>query len=193
MKTDFIIHEPSAVYHEQSRTGKYLSSHLLADFRESPALYHKKVTGEIEDKDSSAFVIGRAAHCLILEGRKAFDRDYVVSDGPINPRTGEAYGRTTKAFAEWAATQEREIISGKDFSFLLNRVGTAGGRHRGRCGSGRVLFRSLSDPDGLVQSGTRSGRSQDLRQPEVVRVRLPPLRIHLPAGVLPGDSPDCVR
>ena len=78
MKTDFIIHEPSAVYHEQSRTGKYLSSHLLADFRESPALYHKKVTGEIEDKDSSAFVIGRAAHCLILEGRKAFDRDYVV-------------------------------------------------------------------------------------------------------------------
>ena len=54
MKTDFIIHEPSAVYHEQSRTGKYLSSHLLADFRESPALYHKKVTGEIEDKDSSA-------------------------------------------------------------------------------------------------------------------------------------------
>ena len=26
MNTDFIIHEPSAVYHEQSRTGKYLSS-----------------------------------------------------------------------------------------------------------------------------------------------------------------------
>lgn len=34
--------------------------------------------------------------------------------GPANPT-----GRNTKAFAEWAATQEREIISGKDFSFLL--------------------------------------------------------------------------
>ena len=42
-----------------------------------------------------------------------------MTDGPINPRTGESYGRNTKAFAEWAATQEREIISGKDFSFLL--------------------------------------------------------------------------
>ena len=96
-----------------------MSSHLLADFRESPALYRRKVSGEITESESSAFVMGRAAHCLILEGRNAFDREYVVTDGPINPRTGEAYGRTTKAFAEWAATQEREIISGKDFSFLL--------------------------------------------------------------------------
>ena len=95
-----------------------MSSHLLADFRESPALYHRKVSGEITESESSAFVMGRAAHCLILEGRNAFDREYVVTDGPINPRTGESYGRNTKAFAEWAAT-EREIISGKDFSFLL--------------------------------------------------------------------------
>ena len=118
MNTNFIINESASEYHARSRSGEFMSSHLLADFRESPALYHKKVTGEIEDKDSSAFVIGRAAHCLILEGRKAFDRDYVVSDGPINPRTGEAYGRTTKAFAEWAATQDREVISGKDFGFI---------------------------------------------------------------------------
>ena len=88
-------------------------SHLLADFRESPALYRRKVSGEITESESSAFVMGRAAHCLILEGGNAFDREYVVTDGPINPRTGESYGRNTKAFAEWAATQEREIISGK--------------------------------------------------------------------------------
>ena len=118
MNINFITQEPADEYHARSRSGEFMSSHLLADFRESPALYRKKVTGEIEDKDSSAFVIGRAAHCLILEGRKAFDRDYVVSDGPINPRTGEAYGRTTKAFAEWAATQDREVISGKDFCFI---------------------------------------------------------------------------
>ena len=108
--TNFIIHEPADEYHARSRNGEFMSSHLLADFRESPALYRRKVSGEIAESESSAFVMGRAAHCLILEGRNAFDREYVVTDGPINP---------TKAFAEWAATQEREIISGKDFSFLL--------------------------------------------------------------------------
>ena len=117
--TNFIIHESADEYHARSRSGEFMSSHLLADFRESPALYRRKVSGEIQESESSAFVMGRAAHCLILEGRNAFDREYVVSDGPINPRTGESYGRNTKAFAEWAATQEREIISGKDFNYLL--------------------------------------------------------------------------
>ena len=119
MNTDFIIHEPSAVYHEQSRTGKYLSSHLLGDFRVSPALFHKKMLGQIEETESAAFILGRAAHSLILEGRHAFDNEYVVSDGPINPKTGEPYGKTTKAYAEWKSSQDREIISGKDFGFLV--------------------------------------------------------------------------
>ena len=111
MKTDFIIHEPSAVYHEQSRTGKYLSSHLLADFRESPALYRRKVSGEITESESSAFVMGRAAHCLILEGRNAFDREYVVTDGPINPRTGESYGRNRSRRNCWR-TASRKVWFG---------------------------------------------------------------------------------
>ena len=65
MKTDFIIHEPSAVYHEQSRTGKYLSSHLLADFRESPALYRRKVSGEITESGTcGALPDSGGAECL---------------------------------------------------------------------------------------------------------------------------------
>ena len=97
MKTDFIIHEPSAVYHEQSRTGKYLSSHRLGDFRKSPKLYYKKMQGLIKESETSALFIGRAAHCLILEGSASFEEQYVVSDGPINPNTGEAYTKNTKA------------------------------------------------------------------------------------------------
>ena len=119
MNINFIIHEPADEYHARSRSGEFMSSHLLADFRESPALYRKKVQGQIQENESAAFTIGRAAHCLILEGRNAFDKEYVVSDGPINPRTGESYGSKTKAFAEWAATQEREVVSGKDFNFIL--------------------------------------------------------------------------
>ena len=120
MNTNFIIHEPAGEYHARSRSGEFMSSHLLADFRESPALFRKKITGEIEQKDTPAFILGRAAHSLILEGRTTFDRDFVVSDGPINPKTGEAYGTKTKAYADWLATQEREIVSGKDYSFILN-------------------------------------------------------------------------
>lgn len=117
--TDLIIHEPADVYHARSRNGEYMSSHLLADFRESPELYRRKVSGEIAEPDSPAFALGRAAHCLILEGRTAFDANYAVADGPVNPKTGEPFGKNTKAYAEWRAAQEREVISARDFDFIL--------------------------------------------------------------------------
>lgn len=60
--TDFIIHEPAEIYHARSRIGEYMSSHLLADFRESPALYYKEISGQIDPKESAAFTLGRAAH-----------------------------------------------------------------------------------------------------------------------------------
>ena len=118
--TDFIIHEPAGEYHARSRSGEFMSSHLLADFRESPMLYYKEITGQIEEKESPAFAIGRAAHSLILEGRHAFDRDFLVANGPVNPRTGEPFGKTTKAYADWLASQDREVISEKDFAFIMN-------------------------------------------------------------------------
>lgn len=49
------------------------------------------------------------AHCLILEGQAAFDEQYLVAGGPVNPKTGEPYGKATKAYAEWIAAQTREI------------------------------------------------------------------------------------
>ena len=117
--TDFIINEPAGEYHDRSRGGEFISSHMLAYFRESPALYRKKIQGLIAETESPAFTVGRAAHCLILEGRAAFDRDYIVADGPVNPKTGEPFGAKTKAYAEWVASQEREVVSGKDYGFLL--------------------------------------------------------------------------
>ena len=90
--TDFIIHEPAESYHFRSRSGEYMSSHLLADFRESPALYYKEISGQIDPKESAAFTLGRAAHSLILEGRHAFDRDYIVCNGPVNPSAAVATG-----------------------------------------------------------------------------------------------------
>ena len=114
-----IIHIPSAEYHAESRNGRYLSSHLLADFRESPELYRRKTSGEIAESESPALALGRAAHCLILEGRAAFDEQYLVADGPVNPKTGEPYGKATNAYADWLASQTKEIVSQKDFGFIL--------------------------------------------------------------------------
>jgi len=94
---------PADEYHAASRSGQYMSSHLLADFRESPELYRRKTNGEIAEAESPALAQGRAAHCLILEGHAAFEEQFLVADGPVNPKTNEPYGKATKAYAEWLA------------------------------------------------------------------------------------------
>ena len=68
---DFIQHEPAETYH--AKASENLSSHALADFRKSPWLFRKKKGGLIADEDRPAYVLGRAAHLLILEGRRTFN------------------------------------------------------------------------------------------------------------------------
>ena len=109
---------PAEEYHQAARDGKFLSSHLLGDFRKSPRLYQKKMNGEIEPSESAALAIGRAVHTLVLEGRAKFDEEFLVTDGPVNPKTGEPFGKATKAYREWAEAQAKEVVSGPDFAFL---------------------------------------------------------------------------
>ena len=119
MNTDRFLTIPAEEYHAASRSGRYMSSHLLADFRESPELYRRKTSGEIAESESPALALGRAVHCLILEGRAAFDEQYLVADGPVHPKTGEPYGKASKAYAEWLSALTREIVSPRDFGFIL--------------------------------------------------------------------------
>lgn len=114
----FFADIPADEYHQAARDGKFLSSHLLGDFRKSPRLYRKKMTGEIAPEDTAAFLTGRAVHTLILEGRAKFDEEFLVSDGPVNPKTGESFGKLTKAYKEWAAAQTKDVVSGADFNFM---------------------------------------------------------------------------
>ena len=108
MNPGTLLNIPADEYHAASRSGQYMSSHLLADFRESPELYRRKTSGEIAEAESPALALGRAAHCLILEGRAAFDGQFLVADGPVNPKTNEPYGKATKAYAEWLAARARQ-------------------------------------------------------------------------------------
>ena len=114
----FIVDIPADEYHQAARDAKFLSSHLLGDFIACPQLYHKKMTGEIEPGDSAAYAIGRAVHTLILEGRAKFDEEYLISSGPVNPKTQEPFGKTTKVYKEWLAAQKRPIISSEDFGWM---------------------------------------------------------------------------
>ena len=115
---DFIQHEPADTYHKKAN--EFLSSHALGDFRKSPWLFRKKKGGLIADEDRPAYVLGRAAHLLILEGRRTFNDGYAIG-GPINPRTGNPFGSTTKAFQEWAAAQGRPVLT-HDQVYLIEQL-----------------------------------------------------------------------
>ncbi|GAB4292648.1 MAG: hypothetical protein Kow0067_19300 [Coriobacteriia bacterium] len=111
----FLITEPASVYHAKAKDN--LSSHQLADFRRCPKLYRRKQLGLIPQRDSAAYALGRAAHVLILEGRERFEAEFAVG-GPINPKTGQPFGVQTKAFADWAASVGRPVLSDADAALL---------------------------------------------------------------------------
>jgi len=105
---DLLITEPADQYHARSQ--EYLSSHQLMDFVRCPYLYHRKRVGLLEDRQSPAYLIGRAAHVRILEGQDEYRRQFAFG-GPINPTTGRPFGANTKAFAEWAQAQAKPVLT----------------------------------------------------------------------------------
>ena len=105
-----VMREPAEVYHARARD--YLSSHRLADFRKSPLLHHRKQQGLIPDADSAAYLEGRAGHCLILEGRAAYEAGFVTdAAAPVNPRTGKPYGPTSDKYRAWASALQADVIT----------------------------------------------------------------------------------
>ena len=113
----FLIRESDAEYREKAKT--YLSSHALADFRKCPLLYWKKSQGLVPDEDRPAYLVGRAAHSLILEGIEKFEAEYAVG-GPINPNTDKPYGAQTKAYAEWAAALGKAVLTDEHYQLITS-------------------------------------------------------------------------
>lgn len=118
-RPSWLLDIPERAYHAESDNQTYLSSHWLAEFRNSPAVYKAKRDGLIPRSESSAFAFGSAAHCFILEGSEAFAARYCVTDGPVNPKTGKPFGTETKAYAEWAAEQAKPAVSNEEFARIL--------------------------------------------------------------------------
>jgi hypothetical protein len=112
----FLVHESADLYHAKAK--HYLSSHQLADFRKCPQLYYGKKTQPLTQEESPAYLLGRAAHVLILEGFERFREDFAVG-GPINPRTGRPFGPATNAWMEWAETLSKPVLSDSQFAMLV--------------------------------------------------------------------------
>ena len=114
----YLLDIPADEYHAATKANEYTTSHRLDLFRRCPALYRKHVTGEIADGDTAAFQLGRAVHTLVIEGADRFAAEYIVADGPENPKTGKPYGRETKAFRAWAEGQARPVIGTEDYALM---------------------------------------------------------------------------
>lgn len=123
--SDVLLHEPAEVYH--AKRGEYLSSHLLGDFRRCPQLYFRKRCGLLPSEDRPAYLLGRAAHALILEGKEVFQAAFAVG-GPINPKTGQPFGATTKAFADWAEAQQKDVLTTEQYA-LVQQMADSVQRH----------------------------------------------------------------
>lgn len=123
---DVLLREPAEVYHAQARM--HLTSHQLADFRRNPPLFRKKELGLLKEEDRPAYLIGRAAHVLILEGREAYEREYAFG-GPINPKTGLPFGSRTKTFQAWAEAQGKPVLD-DDQAALIENMNSAVRAHK---------------------------------------------------------------
>ncbi len=112
------IEESAKVYHSKAKD--FLSSHQLMDFIKCPWAYHQKQMSPNNESDNVAFLIGQAAHTLILEGRGVYENEFAVG-GPVNPATGKPFGPTSKKFIEWAAEQAKPVLP-DDKAFLVEQI-----------------------------------------------------------------------
>lgn len=117
-KPSYILDIPADEYHAATKANEFISSHRLAVFRRDPLEFKWVIDGKIVHGDTASFTLGRATHTAILEGPEKFGEEYVVCDGPINPKTGKPYYKDSKAYMEWAAEQKKPIISHDDTELI---------------------------------------------------------------------------
>lgn len=95
---------PSAHYHAHPGIGA--STARLA--HKSIRLYKDAVDGLIPSPDRGCLKIGTLVHMAVLEPDRFAAQ--VVTEGPINTKTGKPYGRDTNAFADWEAENPGKIV-----------------------------------------------------------------------------------
>ena len=83
------------VYHAHS----FIGSTTAKIGTDNPELLGWALEGRHKTEDKPFFVAGRLLHTAVLEPKRF--QQLTVSEGPINPKTGKAYGRGTEKFKKW--------------------------------------------------------------------------------------------
>jgi hypothetical protein len=105
-------------YHAKGRSEKIVSSHKLIDFLKNQVLFSINENGP-EREETASMAIGSAVHKFVLEGRLAFDAEYMVG-GLINPKTGKAYGLDSDKQREYMAQMGKKIVSEELYADILD-------------------------------------------------------------------------
>jgi hypothetical protein len=107
--------------YEKARS-KLMGSHMLETFAKSPRMAQNKMLSLLgQEPKKQAYEFGKAFHCFVLEGLTIFHDRYEIANGPINEKTGNPYGKDTKAYSDWLATVEstgKDIISDEDYHVI---------------------------------------------------------------------------
>lgn len=120
MKENWFIDIDEKSYHAGAlgNGGTYMSSHNLALMRDNPRTFELLMKGKLPRTESPALAFGRATHCYVLEPTETWNGRYLVSDDPVNEKTGALYGRATAKYAQFLAEQTKEVVSTHDFGLI---------------------------------------------------------------------------
>ena len=83
----------------------FMTSSKLKLFAESTVKFDRQYRQGIKEPESESLVLGSLIHEVTLEPDKE-DSEFFVSEAPVNPSTGKAYGRSSKKFQEWLEQAE---------------------------------------------------------------------------------------
>jgi hypothetical protein len=84
---------------------------------------------ELRPELTESMYSGRAMNDFLTVTPEEFTKRYVVSDGPLNPKTGKPYLYGSKAYAEWRATLDHSPVSTEQFA-MFGRMASAYNEHR---------------------------------------------------------------
>lgn len=90
-------------YHAHSSIGSTSAKLALTSWR----LFNMARAGKCEQRVTAALSEGTDFHALVLEPARARG---LISEGPINPKTGATYGRATQAWATWRKDNPYAIV-----------------------------------------------------------------------------------
>jgi len=111
---------PNEDYHRNEVFKPFISSTGLKAYKTSPLWFKYAWENEAGDIGKEAEVRGNAYHDYLASianfgDDSGFLKDYVIFKEPTNPRTGEPYGVSTKAYA----TAEEEILEANPGKMLI--------------------------------------------------------------------------